>query len=369
MNDLELLAFHRDLVATPSVSRDEGRLATRIQTFLRERGVPVSRYGDNLFAVAGDAGPLLAFNSHIDTVPPAAGWTMKPWEPTVVDGRVHGLGSNDAKASVAAMTAAFLRLWAGGGPLGYRVALTLVVQEETGGDGAEILVPELVRRGLGPDAAVIGEPTGLDVAVAQKGLLMLELRTTGRACHAAHGRALGARNAVRELARDLVALEGVDLGPDDPELGPVTMEPTLAAGGTARNVVPAEASCALDVRINPGPDSGSLLDRLRTAVSGDVFVYSDRLKPCWTDPDALLVQAALAARPGSVTFGSRGLSDWVYFRECVAIKVGPGQTERSHTPDEFVLESEIVEGAAFYVSLARNWGAAIHRAGAGEASR
>jgi acetylornithine deacetylase len=298
---------------------------------------------------------LLAFNSHIDTVPPAAGWTMKPWEPTVIDGRVFGLGSNDAKASVAAMTAAFLRLRAGGGPRGCRVALTLVVQEETGGDGAEILVPELARQGLGPDAAVIGEPTGLDVAVAQKGLLMLELRTKGQACHAAHGRALGAKNAVRELARDLVALEGVDLGPDDPELGPLTMEPTLAAGGTARNVVPAEASCALDVRINPGPDPDELLGRLRAAVGGEVVVRSDRLKPCRTDPSHPLVPAALAARPGAVAFGSRGLSDWVYFRDCPSIKVGPGRTERSHTPDEFVLESEILEGAAFYEALVREW--------------
>lgn len=366
MTDRELLAFHREIVATPSVSRDEGRLANRIQSFLRERGVPVIRYGDNLYALAGDAGPVLAFNSHIDTVPPAAGWTLKPWEPTVIEGRVHGLGSNDAKASVAAMTAAFLRLRDGAGPVGFRVALTLVVQEETGGDGAEILVPELARQGLGPDAAVIGEPTGLDVAVAQKGLLMLELRTTGQACHAAHGRALGARNAVRELARDLVALESVDLGPDDPELGPVTLEPTLAAGGTARNVVPAEASCALDVRVNPGPDADALTARLQAAVRGEIAVRSDRLRPCRTDPGHPLVRAALAARPGAVAFGSRGLSDWVYFRDCPAIKVGPGRTERSHTPDEFVLESEIVDGAAFYEALARRWGAAV---AAGEGAR
>lgn len=356
MNDRELLAFHQEIVATPSVSRDEGRLTTRIQAFLRDRGVSVVRYGDNLYALTGDAGPLLAFNSHMDTVPPAEGWTRKPWEPCVVEGRVYGLGSNDAKASVAAMTAAFLRLHAGGGAQGFRVLLTLVVQEETGGAGAEILVPELARRGLAPDVAVIGEPTGLDVAVAQKGLLMLELRSVGQACHAAHGRALGARNAVRELARDLVALESVSLGPDDPVLGPVTLEPTLLTGGTARNVVPAAASCALDVRINPGPDGEVLLGRLRDAVQGEIAVRSDRLKPCRTDAAHPLARAALAARPGAVAFGSRGLSDWVYFRDCPAVKVGPGRTERSHTPDEFVLESEILEGAAFFERLALGWG-------------
>ena len=357
MTDAELLAFHRDLVATPSVSGDEAAIASFVQGLLGDKGVAVRRFHDNVWAVLGSEGPILCLNSHLDTVPPAPGWTLPPWVPTACEGRLHGLGSNDAKASVAAMTAAFLRLKAAGGLPGARLAIALVAFEETGGAGAEILAPELARLGLKPSGAVIGEPTGLDVCVAQKGLLMLELREAGTACHAAHGRALGAVNALRALARDLVAIETVDLGPEHPVLGPVTLEPTTAQGGTARNVIPAAATCTLDVRSNPGESHDALVIRLRAAIAGELVVYSDHLVPCDVDPADPLVQAALGARPGAVAFGSRAVSDWVYFRDVPSIKVGPGRTERSHTPDEYVLESEVLDGARFYEALARRWAA------------
>ncbi|MHB8874475.1 MAG: M20/M25/M40 family metallo-hydrolase, partial [Myxococcaceae bacterium] len=256
MTDEELLALHRELVAIPSVSHGEKAVCDHLEGWLRRAGVAAHRFGDNLFASCGE-GPVLCFNSHLDTVPPGPGWTRPPHGVTVEDGRVYGLGSNDAKASVAAMIASFLRL--SRRALGARVLLTLVCEEETGGKGAEVLIPELARRGIVPEAVIVGEPTGLDVAIAQKGLLVLELREKGRACHAAHGRALEAPNALRSLARDLVALDGVDLGESHPELGPVTLEPTVAKGGAARNTIPAEASCVLDVRTNPSPSHAQLI--------------------------------------------------------------------------------------------------------------
>ncbi len=359
MNDQELLALHRDLVGIPSLSKEEKGIADWTAAFLGARGVQVERLGDCLWALGGSrdpAAPLVCLNSHLDTVPPSPGWTRAPHQVSVEDGRVYGLGSNDAKASVAALTAAFLRA---GEDLGVRLLLTLVAQEETGGRGTEALVPELARRGLRPNAVVVGEPTALDVAVAQKGLLILELREQGQACHAAHARALGAPNALRRLAHDLIALEGANLGPDHPSLGPVTLEPTVAKAGTARNVVPAEASCVFDVRTNPGPDRLALVERLRGCVQGELVVLSDRLVPCEIDPGHPLVHAALAARPQAQAFGSRGLSDLVFFANTPSIKVGPGRTERSHTPDEFVLESEILEGAQFYLDLLRRLGAAL----------
>jgi len=272
----------------------------------------------------------------------------------VRDGRVFGLGSNDAKASVAAMTAAFLRL-AADPPPGLRLVLTLVAGEETGGKGTARLVVALRERGLWPDAVVVGEPTSLDVAVAQKGLLVVELRAAGQACHAAHRRVLGLPNPILDLARDLAALADVDLGEPDPDLGPVTVEPTVLAGGTARNVVPAAATCVLDVRVNPDPPPDEVLRRLRAAVRGQIVPLGGGLPPVGVDPADPVVRAALAARPGARTFGSRGLSDWVFFGGVPGIKAGPGQTERSHTADEFVLESEVVEGARFYEALARAW--------------
>jgi acetylornithine deacetylase len=353
-DDAELLALHRDLVATASVSHAEGPICDRLFGWLRARGVEVERLGDNLVAEVGPAGgPRLCFNTHLDTVPPAAGWTRPPFEPQVEQGRVYGLGSNDAKASAAAMVAAFLRAGESG-RLRARLMLTLVCEEETGGKGTELVLPELSRQGRLPEAAVVGEPTDLEIAVAQKGLLVLELRAEGRACHAAHARALGAPNALRLLAQDLVRLDAVDLGPEHPLLGPVTLEPTVASGGSARNAVPALATCVLDGRVNPDPGPAELVARLRAAVRGELRVLSDRLAPCQVDPAHPVVRAAQRARPASPLVGSRGLSDQAFFARAgvPAIKVGPGRTERSHTADEFVLETEILEGARFYEALA-----------------
>lgn len=364
MTDDELLALHRELVAVPSLSGEEGALRTLVAARLEAAGVAPRLIGENLVAIAG-SGPALCLNSHLDTVPPCPGWSRDPFVPAVDDGRVFGLGSNDAKASVAAMLAAFLRLREPAASARGAVMLALTVQEEIGGRGAEQLAPALAERGLTAAAVVVGEPTGLDVAVAQKGLLILELRGAGRACHAAHGRALGAPNAIRRLARDLVALEGVDLGPDHPDLGPVTLEPTVVSGGTARNAIPAEATCILDVRTNPIEPTAALLGRMRAAVEGDLRVVSDRLRPREIDPSHPLVRAACDARPEARTFGSRSLSDLVFFASSPGIKVGPGRTERSHTADEFVFEREVVEGAVFYERLVRAW---WERSGSGEAA-
>lgn len=347
MDDAALLALHREIVATPSISGSERQLSDLLTARLSGWGFSVDRIGDNLVVRQGE-GPVLCLCSHLDTVPASPQWTRPAHDAVSVDGKVYGLGSNDAKASVSAMIAAFVRRAVREPAPRSTLVLALTVQEETGGKGAEVVAPSLGERGLAPTAVIIGEPTGLDVAIAQKGLLILEVRASGRACHAAHGRALAAPNAIRRLAQDLVAIEGIDLGPDHPLLGPITLEPTIVAGGTARNMIPAAASAVLDIRTNPGVLTGKIVDRLSAAVSGEIAVLSERLQPCEIAPDHPLVRAALGARPGASAFGSRGVSDWVFFRGVPGIKVGPGMTERSHTADEFVLESELIEGARFY---------------------
>lgn len=348
MNDAELLALHRDLVAVPSVSGHEREIADYVAGWLAAQRLPCARTGDNLYTLIGERGPLLCLNTHLDTVPAAPSWSRPPHEPTIEHGHVYGLGANDAKASVAAMLAAFVRLASARSTLGCRVLLTLVAGEETGGKGSEALLPELAAGCLEPDAVIVGEPTGLDVAVAQKGLLVLKLVERGTSCHAAHGRTLGADNALRSLARDLVAVDVLDFGPEHPALGPVTVEPTVAGGGTAKNMVPASATCVLDVRTNPEPSHEAIIARVAAAVRGEVEVVSKRLRPCAVDPGDPLVRAAVAARPEARLFGSRGVSDLVFFPHIPGIKVGPGDSARSHTPDEFVLESEITAGARFY---------------------
>jgi acetylornithine deacetylase len=350
MSHDDILALHRALVGIPSVSGGEGGIASFLADWLGARGVAVERVGANLLAVLG-RGPLVCLDSHLDTVPPSGAWSRDPYRVTVEDGRVYGLGSNDAKASVAAMVAAFLHLTGYGEDLGLTVALMLAEEEETTNRGSAALVEALRARGFAPEAVIVGEPTGLDVAVAQKGLLVLELVARGETHHAAHARALGAVNPVAILARDLVTLEGLDLGGDDPDLGPVTVVPTVVRAGEVRNMVPAEASCILDVRTNPTPEPSRIVERLREALRSEVRVRSGRLRPIAVDRGHPLVAAALRARPDARLFGSRGLSDLVCFPGVPGIKAGPGRSERSHTPDEFVLEEEILEGARFYESM------------------
>ncbi|HEX4965955.1 MAG TPA: M20/M25/M40 family metallo-hydrolase [Thermoanaerobaculia bacterium] len=346
----EILALHRAVTGIPSVSGGEADLADFLADLLERNGIAAARIGNSLLATLG-RGPLLLLDTHLDTVPPAPGWTRSPWEVESVEGRVYGLGANDAKAAVTAMTTAFLAFREADLP--FTLALALVEGEETRGTGTEAVLAELARRGTPPHAAMVGEPTGLDVAVAQKGLMVLELIAHGDTCHAAHAAALGAKNAARRLAHDLVALERVDFGPPHPKLGPVTLEPTQLHAGTARNVVPGEAKALLDVRITPALGRREVVERIERAVAGEVRVLSDRLLPRETSESEPLVAAALRARPEARLFGSATLSDLVFMEGIPALKCGPGRTERSHTPDEFVLESEILEGSRFYTRFVR----------------
>lgn len=205
------------------------------------------------------------------------------------------------------MLAAFLEC-AGAGT-GITLGLALVAQEETKSQGTRDVLDRLQARGVPVAGAVFGEPTGLDLAVAQKGLIVLELLARGEAAHAAHARALGAPNAARLLARDLVALEGLELG-EHPELGPTTLEPTVVSAGSARNVVPAEASAILDVRAVPGIAPEAIAAKVRAQVAGEVKVVSDRFAPRQTPAGSALLAAARAARPGARAYGSATLSDW-----------------------------------------------------------
>ena len=352
LNSEEILALHRTLVETPSVSHHEADLMDWVAGFLSSKGAKVMRHGLNVVAIAGN-GPRLLFNTHLDTVPVTASWTRAPHKASREEGKVFGLGSNDAKGCAAAMLAGFLQVLATGGPC--ELALMLVIEEETGGKGTEVCWPWLrdVLVWL-PDGAVVGEPTQLQVGITQKGLLQAELVTRGQACHAANATAIGAKNPIWELAADLVALQSVDLG-TDPELGPTTLQPTRLEGADARNQVPGEAVVCLDIRTNPDRNHDGVLRELQAAVKGEIRARSLRLEPYACPPDAAIVQAALAAREGSKTFGSRTMSDQVFFKGVPTIKCGPGDSARSHTSDEFIFEQEILDGAAFYSRLARKF--------------
>ncbi|MBL8068941.1 MAG: M20/M25/M40 family metallo-hydrolase [Armatimonadetes bacterium] len=350
MNDL--LALHRNLVSIPSVSHNEGEISEFIAAHLRRSGAEVSRHGLNVIAKTAGK-PRLLLNTHFDTVPPNDAWTRDPWTADVVDGRVYGLGSNDAKGCAAAMLATFCSLHDVPG-----LAILLSPEEETGGQGTEVAWPYL-RDDLGwrPKGVIVGEPTGLQIGVWQRGLLVLELVAEGIAGHAAN--TIPADNPVFKLARDISRLEQVGLTPHA-RFGAPTINPTVVSGSGAKNQVPAEARAILDIRTVPADDGfiethEEITDLLRRTLESRVEIRSSRLKAFSCDPGSRIVQTVIDAVPGATPFASRTMSDQVWFEGFDAIKFGPGDSARSHTADEFIWESEVVAGYGAYRAVAQRF--------------
>lgn len=348
MTSPDPVALLKDLVTVPSLSGNEGAIARLIFERATAWGLHAEIAGRNVIIRVGPrSGPRLLLNSHLDTVAPVTGWPHDPFTPAEREGRISGLGANDAKGCVASMLCAAVHLATTN--LQGQLVLALTVDEEIGGggEGLERLVAELGDL----DAAVIGEPTGLDICVAQKGLLILEVETTGDARHAAHAHRLPGTNAIAEAARAIAALDGWSPGFDDPLLGPVTCHVTTIEGGTRRNVIPDRCRFCLDIRTVDGDGNETLVAEVRRRTGAEVRVRSDRLKPFATDPNSAVVHAAREVRPEARLVGSSTLSDAVWTRHLPTIKVGPGETERSHTAGEFVTVDELEQGVEFYRRL------------------
>jgi acetylornithine deacetylase len=357
--ELDLL---RELVAIPSVSGEEAAVAAFVEETARGWGLDVVRDDTSVrVEVRGGAGATLALVSHLDVVPPGAGWTRDPFTPVVEGDRLYGRGSGDAKASVAAMLYAARDVQERDGMDAGRLVVVLGYGEET----KHTTMERAVER-VGPvDAAVVGEPTNLDVAVAQRGLMMVDLLARGDQRHAGYAAADGEfSNAALVLARDLLKLDGLFAERDHPVLGRTFVTPTMLEAGVSRNVTPPVARAVLDIRSTPDWSHEEIAERLEGALDSSVIVTSRRLVPCQTPPGSRLLAAAHRLRPEARIFGSPTCSDWVFLRHADAIKCGPGTSRRSHTPDECVDLPEVTAARGFYAALARDYLAAgARRAG------
>jgi acetylornithine deacetylase len=352
------IALLAELVATPSVSGSEEAVARQVEDAARRWGLAVTRDASGVkVEIAGRApGPTLALVSHLDVVLPGEGWTRDPFTPVFEDGKLYGRGSGDAKASVAAMLSAAHDVAQRGGPPRGRLLVLLGYGEET----RHTSMPELAASAGSIDAAVVGEPTNLDIAVAQRGLMMVDLVARGDQRHAGYADAAGGNdggfvNATQLLARDLIALEGVARERVHPVLGHPTITPTMLQAGVGRNVTPPVARAVLDVRTTPAWSHTEIADALRQSLESEVVVTSDRLVPCETPANSRLLAAALRVRPEARCFGSPTCSDWVFLKDCDAIKCGPGTSRNSHAPDEWVTLSEVTAARAFYARLAAEY--------------
>ena len=344
--------FLRELIAIPSVSGEETAIAVFIEETARRWGLDVVRNANAVqIEVRGwGAGPSLALASHLDVVPPGAGWTRDPFNPVIEGTRLYGRGSGDAKASVAAMLYAAKDLVDSGGMDAGRLLVILGYGEET----SNTTMGAAVEAAGEIDAAVIGEPTGLDFAVAQRGLMMVDLLAQGDQRHAAYASGEdGFTNSVQVLSRDLLKLDSLFASRSHPVLGRAMATPTMLEAGISRNITPPVARAVLDVRSTPDWTHEELAQELRSALTCDVIVTSRRLVPCETPAGSRLLATASQLRPVATHFGSPTCSDWVFFREFDTIKCGPGTSRRSHTADEYVDIPEVTAARAFYGQLVR----------------
>lgn len=345
MNPVELL---RETIRIPSESRNEDAVVAHLESVLRDFGLAPVKTGRNLTALFdGGEGPLLLLNSHTDTVPVGEGWTRDPLAADVEDGKIYGRGSNDAKGCLIAMILGARKAFASNAPKG-KVLLAASCEEEVLGQGLEKLLPTLPK----PDAAVVGEPTGLNAATAQKGLLLLEITAKGRSAHAAHG---GGINAVEAAAQDVLALSKLVIDGAHPALGRTSLNVTQISGGERHNVIPDRCKLVVDVRTVPSVPPEEIIALVRRAVKGEVSVRSNRLGSVETDPSHAIVQAALSANQNAVAYGSPTLSDWVFLKGIPTVKAGPGDSRRSHTPDEYLETAELEAGVDFYEKLIRSY--------------
>ena len=348
-----VLDLHADLVRFPALSHEEEVIADFVEAHARRvggpHGVRVGREENNVWAALGDGDDVLLLASHLDVVPASEGHPYSPFVPTLVDGKIYGRGTVDAKASGAAMLQALLDLAAEGfRPEGGQLIVALTACEESGGtyNGMQHLRPHLpeIR------AALVGEPTELIPCLAQKGLLILKLHARGKSAHAA--RAHLGLNAIEVMMRDLAALRELRF-PEDPFVGPVTVTPTRIEAGSASNVVPDRCTATLDIRTTADTPHPWLAEQVAAAVESEVEVYSQRFVPCRTAPDARIAQACAAALPGEEPFGSPTASDWVFLADVPAVKLGPGRSQLSHTADEHVAAAEVERAVAVYQAVAR----------------
>lgn len=340
----------RTLVTIPSLSGQEGALADHIASFMNAEGFNVQRLGDSIWFEIGSGSPRLLLLSHLDTVPPCEGWTSDPLNPTWEDGRLHGLGANDAKGSLTSLLLAAKELAHPANPRTPKLAGTVIMafaaEEETEGRGTQAMLPHLGEI----DAAVVCEPTGLQVCTAQRGRMVLKCSAQGTAAHAAHAR-LG-ENAIHKAARDIARLETITFEPH-PLLGVTRPVVTMVQGGRVRNQVPDLCEFFVDIRTTPNLKDEDVLARIMGELESTITVISSEYSPTATHAGEPIVRAALAASNTSGAIGSNTTSDWVFLGDIPAVKAGPGDTHRSHRPDEWISKKELEAGVAFYVDLAR----------------
>ncbi|WP_266205477.1 M20 family metallo-hydrolase [Pontibacter kalidii] len=341
----EAVELLKSLIQTPSLSREEDKTAALIEQFLKRHGVAnVHREQNNVWAFNryyNPELPTLLLNSHHDTVKPNAGYTRYPFEASIENGKLYGLGSNDAGGCLVSLVAAFLYFY-NRKDLTYNLALAATAEEEISGrNGIESILAQ-----LGPlEAAIVGEPTEMHLAVAEKGLMVLDCIAQGKAGHAAREEGI---NAIYAALPDIQWFQSYTFPEVSEHLGPVKMSVTVVQAGTQHNVVPDTCSFTVDVRLTDAYTLEEVLETIQQNVKAEVKPRSMRLKPSSIPMEHPLVQTGIQL--GRKTYGSPTTSDQALL-PIPSLKMGPGFSGRSHMADEFIYLQEIEEGINLYIEL------------------
>ncbi|MBK1438615.1 M20 family metallo-hydrolase [Parapedobacter sp. ISTM3] len=334
----------RDLIRIPSFSKEENQTGDTIARFLQQRGVRTYRKMNNIWAYNkffDPAKPTILLNSHHDTVKPNTGYTRNPFSPDIEDGKLYGLGSNDAGGCLVSLIATFLHFYPQEG-LHYNFCLAATAEEEISGtNGLELVIPD-----LGPlDFAIVGEPTLMQLAVAERGLMVLDCTAYGTAGHAAREEG---DNAIYKALKDIEWFISYRFPKESEEFGPIKMSVTVIHAGSQHNVVPATCEFVVDIRVTDAYRNEEVLDIIRQHVKCEVKPRSVRLKPSSIPKEHPVVQAGLAF--GRKTYGSPTTSDQALL-DIPSLKLGPGDSARSHMADEFIYLDEIGEGVRLYTAI------------------
>ncbi|MCC7465231.1 MAG: M20 family metallo-hydrolase [Saprospiraceae bacterium] len=334
----------RQLIATPSFSREEERTGDLLEQFLRNHRAAPERKQHNVWArnkhfTPGK--PTLLLNSHHDTVKPNQGYTRDPFAPDIVDGKLYGLGSNDAGGALTCLLGAFLYFYEHD-QLPFNLIYAATAEEEISGhNGVELILPE-----LGPiDMAIVGEPTQMQMAIAEKGLMVVDGLTHGRAGHAAREEG---ESALYKALDDIEWIRNHAFPMTSEILGPVKMSVTVIQAGSQHNVVPDQCRFTVDVRVNEHYTLEEVLECMQAHMQSELKPRSLRMRPSLIPLDHPLVRAGLAI--GRSYYGSPTTSDKALM-PFPALKMGPGDSARSHTADEFIYCAEIEQGISIYIQL------------------
>ncbi|SNR55077.1 acetylornithine deacetylase [Maribacter sedimenticola] len=342
---LELL---KNLIAIESFSKEEDKTAAAIQAWLASYNIPTERDINNVIAKNkywDDSKPTLLLNSHHDTVKPNTAYTKNPFDPHIEDGKLFGLGSNDAGGPLVSLLATFVNFYEAEN-LNHNILMVASAEEENAGENS--------LRGLLPklppiDVAIVGEPTLMQLAIAEKGLVVFDAVVKGTPSHAAHP---NTDNAIYNTIDALKWFKNYKFKKTSEALGDVKLTVTQINAGTQHNVVPAHVDLVIDVRVNDAYSNKEIADILKKEAPCSIKERSLRLNSSKIDKDHPLVQSGIAL--GRSTYGSPTLSDQAAL-SCQSLKLGPGDSTRSHSANEFIYVHEIEEGIDLYIKLLKGF--------------